>query len=1614
MNQNLFNEFTNAFSKKPKFFVKGQDGGLKEIKEYSVADVGVQGTFYVHKQIIGSDYALSERKTGLRISTGATKEIAIGKGKAIIADYIDKNGIDAFYDLIKGQQINEDVPEVPKPIEIDTFKEVEVITPPQEETINTTLISSLNYMNCIDVDYIADLLKISVDEVRELLLIQELAFVNPENEKLETKEEYLSGNVREKLRLAEEAFKTNHRYERNVNSLKEVIPETIPAGLIQYSLGAAWIPLPIFEQFALGMFKSKIMISYMASTGKLSVQNKGMPTVQIKSTYAAGGKNGVEILNATMNNQQIIIHESIGGKQVKNIEMTSSAQQMQEQMQEEFIAFVRADKNIEAETEEIYNEIFNSYRERDFWTPELKHYPNANPAITPMDHQKRGVARAMSESTLFAHEVGLGKAQPLDAKILTPNGWSTMGELKVGDLVISVDGKPTKVTHLHPQGEKEIFKVIFSDGSSTECCNEHLWLTMTYQERTNANQMRGRDKDWECAKPKVRTLSDIRKTLVGRKVGGIYAKNHSIPIVEPIQFESFKNYLDPYLVGVIIGDGSIREGGISITSIDTELIDKVKTRIPKGYGLKPVKDKKGGMTFHIGKDSKKMAKKSQMINELKRMELWGKYSYEKHIPKQYIFNSIQCRLQMLRGLMDTDGFVDNKSGTCIFYTTSQQLSKDFTLLVQTLGGTTSIKHKIPKFTHKGEKKIGRICYVISIKLPNCFNPFSLTRKAERVKFKTKYPSVRYIVDIVDVGIKQAQCITVSHSSHLYVTDDCIVTHNSILIMITALELRRLGLAKKPMIAVQNKTIGQFITKFRELYPNANLLYPSESDLTAFGKPYFYERIRDEDFDAVIFPQSQFDAIPDDIDRQLEILDAQMEAAEYVLMNTSKASMPFQYSQTKREIRALQRDIDKLTEEKKLLIQQHQELSQTEGYKPLLTFEQMGVDALLLDEFHRWKRLGFSTSLFNIKGIDTAKSARSQSCLLKMRWVQQNNGGRNTFGYTGTPISNTMAEAWTMIRYFRPDILVDLGIQHFDQFAKTFGQIVPSLEQTGGGTFKIQNRFAKFQNLPEFVAAFRKCTDVVFSEDVPEFTANNILPKLIDDRIDQVIVKRSQELVDQIAKFKETLEWYEALEGMMRRQYSYIPLVIFNRAKQASIDLRLLNPTNRDNPLSKVNQVIRKAFRIYEETQLVQMIFCDLYQSPEPKSEWMDEDCTIPNTAYGMPRFNLFNDIKEKLISMGVKPSEIVIMNEAKYDKKERAEKVFEDANAGRIKFLLGSTEKMGVGVNVQKKLYWLHHVDAPARPMDFGQRNGRIIRPFNLNPFVGISAYGTERTLDSAAFQRLAIKQAFINQILKGENLERVTEDAADEALMTFNEMMAHLSDSPYAQQKLLIDNRLKSERLKRDNFYAKQQQINRSLVRGQEELERLRLDYEHQTKYYAETFKFFPEATITELKIGENVYLEGKGTALNEYMDFLIDRMRSSPTKVAMGMFFVNGAKVSVKMEVQIQWSQITKEHYDAPSLSYTIPEIGIFPNAYDNGVSVDSCSGSGMLTSIRWKIDSIISRPKETEKKIKQYEVTIEELERTLNTVYDLTRLEELEAEVEVIKDKMMNEVIVEEELI
>jgi N12 class adenine-specific DNA methylase/intein/homing endonuclease len=2023
---------------KPTFRIKSTTGDLVEIKDFTKVDLGVSATFYVHKSIKGDSYVVSEAHTGLKIENGANEGIAIGKARHKVSEYVKKNSEEAFLNIIR-TEFKKIYPNIPfpedKPVQPVKIAEPIKVEEPKQLDIEQAFTNALDYTNFVDLAYMSNELGISEEEISAELLERKLVFVNPGTNSLETNDEYLSGNVTEKLRIAEKALETNGSYERNVEALKAVIPDPIPSALIQYSLGAAWIPKEIFEAFALSIFKQKVKVEYISATGKFSARGLNpFKTPQVLTTYSGGGKNGIEIFNATLNNQQIIVSE----KGVKKINETAEAQSMQEQMQEEFQQWIRVNKEIEQETEVIYNELLNSHVARKIRVPTIEYYPNASRKKKPMIHQKLAVSRSLNEATGIAHFAGAGKAQPLNSILITPTGAKTMGEIRVGDLVISDDGKPTKVIGVYPQGVKEIFKVIFSDGTHTECCEEHLWLTYNAPQREGA-RAQPEGKIWDFAKPTVKTLKEIKSTLIFHKYKSSGAKkNHSIPIVKPIEFEHQDNFIHPYLMGALLGDGCLRtNSALSFVSVDEHILNRIRELLPVECSLKKKKTDKN-IDYQISRvRGENCPNTNPVIDELRILGAMGKYSYEKSIPKQYIFNSVECRIEMLRGLMDTDGTVGKRGTSSIFYSTSKQLADDVTFLVNTLGGTTNVIEKKPYFTHKGIRKQGRICYIVTIKLPAEINPFSLPRKRDLVKGKTKYKPVRYIVGVEPIGLKEAQCISVDSPSRLYLTDNCIVTHNTITASTTTMELRRLGYAKKPMIVVQKKTLGDFVQEFIDLYPTANLLIANDSELTVQGRPYFYQRIRDEDFDAVIMPHSQFELIPDNIERQRKNLGEQLAVAYDIMEKTNKQVSPLEYAQAKRVVKSIQKELDDIDIAEEIRIEVQNKAYEMYGTPPLLDFEQMGIDALLIDECfpyetpilttkgmfpigyivdnkietevlsynketdtyepkkivrwlpkpltqklvkvthsrgsfvctenhkiftdigyveaknltnersityadlpmvqseeskqkgeqflqsgmlegkqkiqhneglsyvhtmqeetseyddceilqqglstrssktseknvftlqnkrntlvkkhieskilfskmqqgraiinaehnilfgkrkgqntitevrlvqdgnsekktakilrtsmcsvlpkfirrskgeakgmcqeiyikeqywqkvsrsvftnevkqsikksrsssenkcsekrenifvkrrewsankasnnatrsirctkgvdgmgyknnrskipiqissvllqsrhwysssenfyrsgreitsfeemevfrpqengniecvrvescevyergdrceftfgsgegetvydievednhnyfaagvlvsncHQYKRLGLQTSLTNVKGIDTTKSKRAQSCLLKVRWVQEIKNGKNVVFYTGTPISNTMAEAWTMIKFIRPDILKEIGIEHFDQFAKTFGQIVPSLEQTGGGTFKIQNRFAKFQNLPEFIAAFLRSWDVVSPEDVPEFIENNTLPKLIGGKIEQVIVKRSDELVEQIAEFRKELEWYEGLEGIQKRQYNYIPLVIYNRAKQASIDLRLLNPTNNDNPMSKVNQMIRSAIDKYRTHGKPQMVFCDLYQSPEPKHEFMDEDCTIPNTAYGKPRFNLFNDIKAKLIKLGVKPNEIAILTEPKYDKMDKVKELFDLANKGIVKFLLGTTQKLGIGVNAQRKLYWLHHLDAPQRPMDFSQRNARIIRQGNLNPEVGITAYGTEKTLDSAAFQRLSIKQFFINQVLKGQTTERVTEDAADEAQMTFDEMMAHLSDSPYAMQKLLVDNKLKSERMKLDNFNAKQFQTQRQLNYLSDDLVKMRLDYQQQLKYSKVASENFTDGAITELRIGDKVFTEHLGIEADGYVEMLINLYFGSPTKSAKGSFLLNGIKVMLEVNNTDEWSKKTKQMVDKPILSYTMPEIGLFPSFYGNGISVHSNSGTGLITSARYKVHDAIHAPVDTKKKIERYELNAEELTRTLDNVFDYTKMETLEAEIEVLKEKMLNE--------
>lgn len=585
----------------------------------------------------------------------------------------------------------------------------------------------------------------------------------------------------------------------------------------------------------------------------------------------------------------------------------------------------------------------------------------------------------------------------------------------------------------------------------------------------------------------------------------------------------------------------------------------------------------------------------------------------------------------------------------------------------------------------------------------------------------------------------------------------------------AMEMRRLGLAKKPMIVVQNATLEQFASSFKKLYPTARILSPNAKMRDAQNRNKTMSRIATGDWDAVIIPQSFVNMLPDNPERESgyirdrlsELESAKIEAAAAEGKKSPKAS-------------DIQKAMDRLQKRLDEMANRQQD--------NVLTFEQLGVDALFVDEAHAYKKLEFSTQMDSIKGLDKGASQRGWSMSMKTRWVQEKNQGRNVIFATGTPVSNTIAEAWNMMRYVRPDVLKAYGIEKFDEFASTFGDTVTQLEMTPGGTWKPVTRFARFTNGPELIAAWRTVADVVTPEEI------NLpgLPALKNGRPDVHVIKQSPELKNYVTYLRSELERFAAMSGRDKRDNSHIPLVVFGLAKKASLDMRMIDPTLPDQPGSKLHMAADAVAQIYRDSTSVkgtQMIFSDSFQDN-------------PDT----PRFNLYQEMKKKLVERGVPEEQIVIITADIKDAKREA--LFSKLNEGDLRIVLGSTERMGVGVNAQKHMIGLHHLDAPARPMDIEQRNGRIIRQKNQNPIVEVHSYGVENTLDAAMFQKLATKQKFINQILRGDLQGRNFEDAANEQSLTFEEQMAAFSGDKRAMEKVGLENSVRQmEMLKSGHF---------------------------------------------------------------------------------------------------------------------------------------------------------------------------------------------------------------------
>lgn len=650
---------------------------------------------------------------------------------------------------------------------------------------------------------------------------------------------------------------------------------------------------------------------------------------------------------------------------------------------------------------------------------------------------------------------------------------------------------------------------------------------------------------------------------------------------------------------------------------------------------------------------------------------------------------------------------------------------------------------------------------------------------------------------------------------------------------TAMEMRRLGTARKPMIVVQNSTVGQFVESAKKLYPNAKVLTLDDKDHTAEGRKNFYAKIKYNDWDMIVVPQSVFERIPDSEERQSAFVKDKIEEKEKALEQMRDAD-PDGNSMI---VKQAEREIDKLKEELAALTTQHEERRKERDAKreavvrqnaeikalemldrqtdDVENFDDMGIDALLVDEAHEYKHLGFATAMQRgVKGIDPSFSKKAQGVFLKTQAVLEKNNGRNVVFATGTPISNTAAEIWTFMRYLMPaDTMREYDIYYFDDFVRNFGNLTQMLEFTTSGKFKENNRFAGYVNLPELVRIWSGVADTVLTAEAGG--VSDKIPDMEGGKAQDIYLPQTKALRSVMKYVKSELERFEDMTGKQKKKNSYIPLTMYGIAKAAAVDARLVVVDATDDEHSKTNEAVRQTLKSLEETKSYKgavAIFADNYQ----------------NKRSG---FNLYEDIREKLVAAGVPEEQIIVMKSGMSVKKKL--EIFDMVNRGDVRVIMGSTFTLGTGVNIQERLHTLIHVDAPNRPMDYTQRNGRILRQGNLHKDMGLPVrvlrFGVEDSLDVTAYQRLKTKGAIADSIMNGKQMmsnsmeNRVLEEEED----VFGDTIAQLSGSEYAMLKNQAEKDVRKYENKKKQWEADQTYCHNEIPRLESKIRQaqIRLD---------------------------------------------------------------------------------------------------------------------------------------------------------------------------------------------
>ena len=705
----------------------------------------------------------------------------------------------------------------------------------------------------------------------------------------------------------------------------------------------------------------------------------------------------------------------------------------------------------------------------------------------------------------------------------------------------------------------------------------------------------------------------------------------------------------------------------------------------------------------------------------------------------------------------------------------------------------------------------------------------------------------------------------------------------------AQESKRLGLCQKSLFVVPNHLTEQWASEYLQLYPSANILVATRKDFETKNRKRFCGRIATGDYDAIIIGHSQFEKIPVSVERQRYLLEQQRsEVLNGIAELKANHGERFSIKQMERTKKSIDAKLAKLNDQSRK--------------DDVVTFEELGIDRLFVDEAHYYKNLAAFSKMRNVGGISQTEAQKSSDLYMKCRYLDELTGGRGVVFATGTPISNTMVEMYTMQKYLQYHTLEEHGLLNFDAWASTFGETVTAIELAPEGTgYRAKTRFSRFYNLPELMSMFKEVADIQTADmlnlPVPKANYHNI------------VLKPSEQQKEMVAALGQRAE---KVRNKMVDSTEDNMLLITNDGRKLALDQRLLNPLLPDSDTSKINACVGDVFDIWQRTadqRSAQMVFCDLSTPGKNRPIEM-----VPNEqgGYEMAEFqNVYDDLRNKLIARGIPAEEIAYIHSANTETQKK--ELFGKVRSGQVRVLIGSTQKMGAGTNVQKKLVALHHLDCPWRPSDLQQREGRIIRQGNENNEVDIYTYVTENTFDSYLYQLVEGKQKFIGQIMTSKSPVRSCEDI-DETALSYAEIKALCTGNPHIKEKMDLDIDVQRLRLLKANHLSQRYALEDQIIKT---LPQQIAKYEQSIEGYLSDMDRLKENThpnedgFSPMEVEGTVYTEKKaaGSAI-----LAACQAMTSPGTVPLGQY--RGFAMDLSFESMFQQFKVTVKG----ALCYTI----------------------------------------------------------------------------------------------